>query len=160
MENTCYDDTTTRPYDTKGCIGDRVNCTAVYSDERSGHHRPSGPFTSLGEAHRNVLVEQGVRCSSARQAPVASKVRPVVDRAERSSTNVIQYQKIFNTMSSKNQSDYFTHHHPPAFSRKPESLLIKPSNKPKYLLTSFFIDRWTAGIHSKYVSNNPLHYKS
>ena len=60
MENTCSgDDMTTRPYDTTGCIGGRVYCTAVYSDERSGHHRPSGPFTSLGGAPQNLFVEQG-----------------------------------------------------------------------------------------------------
>jgi hypothetical protein len=63
--------------------------------------------------------------------------------------DVIQHYKIFNNMSSINQSDYFTHHHPSAFSRKPESFLIKPLNKPNYLLTSFFIDQWTAGIHSQ-----------
>ena len=91
MENTCSDDDmTTRPYDTKGCIGGQGRLHGrVISGERSGHHRPSGPFTSLGGAPENVLVEQGVKCSSARQAPVASKVPPVVDRAERSSTHLL-----------------------------------------------------------------------
>jgi hypothetical protein len=87
MDNTSSDDNlTTRPHDTKGCIRGRVYCTAVYSGERSGHHRPSGPFTSLRGAPQNLLVEHGVRCSSARRALVASKVLAVVDRTERSST--------------------------------------------------------------------------
>ena len=64
----------------------RVNCMAVYSGERSGHHRPSGPFASLGEASRSLLVGQGVGCSSAQHSPAASRVLPVGDRAGRSST--------------------------------------------------------------------------
>ena len=61
--------------------------------------------------------------------------------------DLIQYYKIFNNMTSLNQSDYFTHHHPSSFSRKQESFLIKPFNKPNYLLTSFFyrsVDCWNS----------------
>ena len=87
MEHTYpYVDSTTRPQETKGCIGGRVNCMVVYSDERSGHHRPSGPFASLGEASENVFVGQEVGCSSAQHSPAASRVLPVRDRAGRSST--------------------------------------------------------------------------
>ena len=50
-------------------------------------------------------------------------------------------------MSSINQSDYFTHHHSLAFSRKPESFLIKHLNKPNCLQTYFFyrsVDCWNS----------------
>jgi hypothetical protein len=61
--------------------------------------------------------------------------------------DLIQYYKIFNNLTSLNQSDYFTYHHPSSFSRKPESFLIKPLYKPNYLLTSFFyrsVDCWNS----------------
>ena len=61
--------------------------------------------------------------------------------------DLIQYYKIINNLTSLNQSDYFTYHHPSAFSRKPEPFLIKPLNKPNYLLTSFFyrsVDCWNS----------------
>ena len=87
MEHTySYVDSTTRPQETKGCIGGRINCMAVYSGERSRHHSPSGPFASLWEASRNLLVGQEVGCSSAQHSPAASRVLPVRDRAGRSFT--------------------------------------------------------------------------
>jgi hypothetical protein len=60
--------------------------------------------------------------------------------------DLIQYYKIINNLTSLNQSEYFTHHHPSAFSCKPGPFLIKSLNKPNYLLTSFFIDLLTVGI--------------
>ena len=79
--------------ETKGCIGGRVNCMAVYSGERSGHHRPSGPFASLREASRNLLVGREVGCSSAQHSPAASRVLPVRDRAGRSSTRRMRHKR-------------------------------------------------------------------
>ena len=64
---------------------------AVYSGERSGQHRPSGPFASLEEASRHLLVGREVECSSAQHSPAASKVLPVRDRAGRSSTIFVIY---------------------------------------------------------------------
>jgi hypothetical protein len=61
--------------------------------------------------------------------------------------DLIQYYKIFNNLTSLNHSDYFMLHHPSAVSRKPDSFLIKPLNKPNYLLTSFFyrsVDCWNS----------------
>ena len=92
MEHTySYVDTTTQAQETKGCIGGRVNCMAVHSGERSGHHRPSRPFASLGETSRNLLVGQGVGCSSAQHSPAAPRVLPVKDRAGRNSTAAMYY---------------------------------------------------------------------
>lgn len=65
--------------------------------------------------------------------------------ARRLHFDLIHYFKIFNNLTSTNQSDYFTFHHPSSITRKTEPFLIKPLNKPNYLLTSFFyrsIDCW------------------
>ena len=40
--------------------------------------------------------------------------------------DLIQYYKIFNSLTSLNQADYFTYHQPSASSGKPSSFLIKP----------------------------------
>ena len=53
--------------------------------------------------------------------------------------DLIQNYKIFNNLTPLNQLDYFRYHQPAAFFRKPERFLIKPLNKPNFLLT-FFID--------------------
>jgi hypothetical protein len=62
--------------------------------------------------------------------------------------DLIQNYKIFNNLTSLNQSDYFTIHHPSSFFRKPESFLIKPLNKLNKLSSTiiFFIDRLIAGV--------------
>ena len=59
--------------------------------------------------------------------------------ARRLHFDLIHYFKIFNNLTSTNQSDYFTLHHPSSITRKTEPFLIKPLNKPNYLLTSFFL---------------------
>jgi hypothetical protein len=61
--------------------------------------------------------------------------------------DLIHYYKIFNNLTSINQSEYFMFHHPSSITRKSEPFLIKPLNKPNYLLTSFFyrsIDCWNS----------------
>ena len=64
--------------DTKGCIRDGVRRTATYSDERSGHHRPSGPvITPKERASTNKLVECGVECGPAQLASATPRVVPV-----------------------------------------------------------------------------------
>ena len=62
--------------------------------------------------------------------------------------DLIQYYKTMNNLTSINQAEYFMHHQSQYSSRKRLSSLIKPVNSPNYLLNSFFIDQWTAGIHS------------
>ena len=45
---------------TNGSIEDGTYCTVLYPGARRGHHRPSGPYTSLRPAPMNTSVKQGV----------------------------------------------------------------------------------------------------
>jgi hypothetical protein len=61
--------------------------------------------------------------------------------------DLIQYYKIFNNLTSLNAVDFFNIHQPLVSSRAPAPLLIKPHNKPNYVLSSFFyrsIDCWNS----------------
>ena len=49
--------------------------------------------------------------------------------------------KIFDNLTSINHPEYLMLHHPFSITRKTEPFLIKPLNKPNYLLTSFFTDQ-------------------
>ena len=54
--------------------------------------------------------------------------------------DLVQYFKIFNNLSSITPVDYFNIRQPSLTSRAPVPFLVKPINKPNYVLSSFFID--------------------
>ena len=51
---------------------------------------------------------------------------------------MIHYNKIFNNSKSLSPTDFFNIHQPNLSSRAPEPILMKPRNKPNYVLSSFF----------------------
>jgi hypothetical protein len=53
--------------------------------------------------------------------------------------DLVQYFKIFNNLSTINPNAYFNIRQPSLTSRAPVPLLIKPFNKPNYVLSSFFL---------------------
>jgi len=56
----------------------------------------------------------------------------------RLSFDLNQYCKILKNLTPLNYANYFTYHQPSSSSRKPSPFLIKPTNSPNYLLSSFF----------------------
>ena len=47
--------------------------------------------------------------------------------------DLIQYYKIFNSLTSLNPAEYFTVHQPPLSSRASSSILIRPFKRPNYV---------------------------
>lgn len=61
--------------------------------------------------------------------------------------DLVQFYKILNNLTLFDPADYFTVHQPSLSSRAPSSFLIKPINRPNYVLSSFFyrsIDCWNS----------------
>ena len=61
--------------------------------------------------------------------------------------DLIQYYKIFNNLTSLSPTEFFNVHQPSLSSRAPAPILMKPFNKPNYVLTSFFyrsLDCWNS----------------
>ena len=54
--------------------------------------------------------------------------------------DLVQYFKIFHNLSSITPVDYFNIRQPSLTSHAPVPFLVKPLNKPYYVLSSFFID--------------------
>ena len=72
--------------DLKGCIRDGTRRTAVYSGERCGHHRPSGPHTPLERVPINTFVERRVECDPTQQMSATLRIVPVADQYDDIST--------------------------------------------------------------------------
>ncbi len=53
--------------------------------------------------------------------------------------DLIQYYEIFNNLTALSPTDFFNIHQPKLSSRAPEAILMKPCNKPNYVLSSFFL---------------------
>ena len=81
-------DDLTMTNDPKGRIGGRAYRTVVCPDGQRRRPSPLGPVAALRSTPINMLVEREVKCDSARQSPMTSKVFPVANPTGNSSTEL------------------------------------------------------------------------
>jgi hypothetical protein len=113
MEKNCVCDDLTMTNDPKGRIGGRAYRTVVCPDEQRRRPSPLGPVAALRSTPINMLVEREVKCDSARQSPMTSKVFPVANPTGNSSTTGAQRgasQSHLDHRGHQEDSVHHTHH--------------------------------------------------